>query len=66
MTQTMKMTLVGTGDVVILWLPAQGDNPSMSIAMSDVEFVRGIKALTEQAKHHPSSMLRQLRVIEEK
>lgn len=59
---TMKMTLVGRGDVVVFGLPAQDEQAPINVVISDEVFVEGIKALIEQAKHHPSSMLRKLRV----
>jgi hypothetical protein len=59
---TMTMTLVGKGDVVVFSLPAQEDNPPVHVALSDEVFVQGLKALIEQARHHPTSLLRKLKV----
>jgi hypothetical protein len=61
---TMKMTLVGRGDVIVLGIPATGDYPPINVAMSDASFVQGVKALIAQAKHHPSSMLRKIHVMD--
>lgn len=62
MNQTMRITLVGKGDVIVFGLPGTDDVPPVNIAVSDEEFINGIRALIAQAKHHPESMLRKLKV----
>lgn len=62
---TMQWQLVGKGDVVVLTMPHE-DGTTMHVAMSDANFIKGLKGLIRQAKVHPDSLLRLLRVEDER
>lgn len=57
--KVMQWQLVGEGDVIVLNVP--GEVPT-SVAVSDAAFVEAIGKLIEQAKSYPTSMLRKLRL----
>ncbi len=59
MQQTMQMQLVGPGNVIVLTVP--GEVP-ISVAISDEAFLEGLERLIQQAKPHPLSLLRKLRI----
>ena len=56
---TMQMQLVGPGNVIVLTVP--GEVP-ISVAISDEAFLEGLERLIQQAKPHPLSLLRRLRI----
>jgi hypothetical protein len=63
--QKLNLQLVGPGTVIVLTVSG-GDNTIATISVSDVDFVRGVKALMEQAKHYPGSALNTLEAVVER
>jgi len=60
MTVTMQWQLVGDGSVVMLTLP--GETVTTTVAISAKDFVEAVEKLVQQAKPHPFSYIRRLRV----
>lgn len=57
--QKLNLQLVGPGSVIVLTVTS-ADNTVATISVSDEDFVRGVKALMEQAKRYPTSALNTL------